>query len=57
MNTLNSEPVDYFILPSLEKFEDDLKFKEDNKMLFELYRFDNLDFFLEMLNPTLMEAS
>ncbi|MGC0946018.1 recombinase family protein [Pantoea agglomerans] len=57
MNTLNSEPVDYFILPSLEKFEDDLRFKEDNKMLFELYRFDNLDIFLNMLNPSLMEAS
>lgn len=57
MNTLNSEPVDYYILPSLEKFEDELKIKEDNDMLFELYRFNNLDAFLDMLTPSLMEAS
>ncbi|MCW2107658.1 UNVERIFIED_ORG: DNA invertase Pin-like site-specific DNA recombinase [Rahnella aquatilis] len=57
MNSLNTEPVDYFILPSLENFEKDIKIKENNKMLFELYRFDNLDILFDMLNPKIVEAS
>ncbi|MCW0350409.1 MULTISPECIES: recombinase family protein [Pantoea] len=57
MNSLNTKPVDYFILPSLENFEKELKIKEQNTMLFELYRFENIDFFLNMLKPTFMEAS
>jgi DNA invertase Pin-like site-specific DNA recombinase len=57
MNSINTEPVDYFILPNLETFENEMKIKESNKISFEMYRFEGLDKFFDMLTPTLSEAS
>jgi hypothetical protein len=57
MNSLNTEPVDYYILPSLEGFENELSLKENNNLLFEMYRFDNIGTFFDMLSTTEMEVA
>lgn len=51
MDSANSNPVDYYILPSFDIIESQLKLKETNTIILELYRFNDLNFFLEMLNP------
>ncbi|OWF71009.1 hypothetical protein B4903_23045, partial [Yersinia frederiksenii] len=57
MNSSNSEPVDYYILPSIEKFENEIKIKENNALLLELYRFDDIDFFFKLLMPLTTEEA
>ncbi|EEQ20100.1 hypothetical protein yinte0001_8490 [Yersinia intermedia ATCC 29909] len=50
MNSLNTEPVDYYILPSIDFFENELKLKDNNNLLFEMYRFDDIKPFFNMLS-------
>jgi len=50
MNSLNIEPVDYYILPSIDFFENELKLKDNNSLLFEMYRFDDITDFFNMLS-------
>lgn len=50
MNSLNIEPVDYYILPSIDFFENELKLKDNNSLLFEMYRFDDITAFFNMLS-------
>ena len=50
MNSLNTEPVDYYILPSIEFLEHELKIKDNNTLLFEMYRFDDIKPFFDMLS-------
>ncbi|MFT4273937.1 MAG: recombinase family protein [Pantoea sp.] len=50
MNSLNTEPVDYYILPSIELIEQELKLKDNNNILFEMYRFDDIKPFFNMLS-------
>ncbi|WP_241573695.1 hypothetical protein [Rosenbergiella nectarea] len=57
MNSINTEPVDYFILPSVETFENEMRIKESNNINFEMYRFEGLDRFFDMLTLTFYEAS
>ena len=57
MNSSNSEPVDYYILPSIESFENEIKIKENNSLLLELYRFDDIEFFFKLLMPLTTEEA
>ncbi len=57
MNSSNSEPVDYYILPSIESFENEIKIKENNSLLLELYRFDDIEFFFKLLMPLTTEKA
>ncbi|WP_134705581.1 recombinase family protein [Rahnella sp. CJA17(1/100)] len=57
MNSSNSEPVDYYILPSIESFENEIKIKENNPLLLELYRFDDIEFFFKLLMPLTTEKA
>ncbi|EOA2960729.1 MULTISPECIES: recombinase family protein [Enterobacterales] len=50
MNSLNTEPIDYYILPSIDFFENELKLKDNNNLLFEMYRFDDIKPFFNMLS-------
>lgn len=50
MDSSNTQPVDYYIFPSIENIEEQIKIKEKNPLLFELYRFDNLNILIEMLS-------
>lgn len=48
MDVLNKMPLDYYILPFIDFSFDKLRLAEDNKVDFDTYRFDNLDFFFGM---------
>ena len=48
MDALNKMPMDYYILPFINFSFDKLQLAEDNKVDFDTYRFENLDFFFGM---------
>ncbi|EDW0111019.1 recombinase family protein [Salmonella enterica] len=49
MDSNNKIPVDYFILPKLDFNFTKMFIKENNPALFELYRYDDLNFFYHLL--------
>ncbi|ECW1186386.1 recombinase, partial [Salmonella enterica] len=49
MDSNNKIPVDYFILPKLDFNFTKMIIKENNPALFELYRYDDLNFFYHLL--------
>ncbi|WP_258524890.1 recombinase family protein [Serratia quinivorans] len=57
MDSTNSTPVDYYILPSLDFLEQELRIRENNSMFLELYRFSDLNLFLDMLSTYSTEAA
>ncbi|HCJ8544706.1 TPA: recombinase family protein [Escherichia coli] len=57
MNSLNSVPLDYYILPSIDSFENELNLKENNSLLFEMYRFDDINIFFKMLSTNKKEVA
>ena len=57
MDSTNTYPIDYYILPSIETLESKIFFKEKNPLLLEFYRFDNLNIFLDMLHPRQKEVA
>ena len=57
MNDSNTEVVDYYILPHLEKLENLLSLKENNSFLLELFRFDDLHILTDLLNPYPMRVA
>ena len=48
MDTANQEPLDYYLLPQIDMTTDRLRLAEDNGVMLDAYRFDNLDFFFGM---------
>lgn len=54
MNSVNNKELDYYILPSIDEVYSELSLKENNSRKLELYRFDNLDCFLELVKRTLI---
>lgn len=48
MNSINEDALDYYLLPRLDFCMTDLKLKEHNKDLLDSYRFDNLNYLLEL---------
>ncbi|WP_413847362.1 recombinase family protein [Desulfobacula sp.] len=48
MNVINKEPLDYYLLPQIDFSFNKLRLAEDNKIDFDAYRFDNLDYFFGM---------
>lgn len=48
MDAENREPLDYYLLPSLDLTVEKLLLAEDNPVSLETYRFDTLTFFFEM---------
>ncbi|MNE54818.1 hypothetical protein D3C80_1496310 [compost metagenome] len=57
MDSTNSTPVDYYILPYLDFLEQELRIRENNSMFLELYRFSDLNLFLDMLSTYSTEAA
>ena len=58
MDVLNRDPLDYYLLPSLDMTFERLTLAEDNAISLETYRFDSLDFFYEMARRvTIPEAA
>lgn len=52
MTADNREPLDYYLLPSIDLTLEKLMLAEDNALGIEAYRFENLDFFFEMSKRT-----
>ena len=48
MNVINKEPLDYYLLPQIDFSFNKLRLAKDNKIDFDAYRFDNLDYFFGM---------
>lgn len=57
MNISNTEVVDFYIFPHLEKIESLLGLKENNSFLLELFRFDNLNILTDLLSPCHIRAA
>ena len=55
MDAPNRAALDYYVLPSLDVGDTRLRIKEDNGIFLDGYRFDSLDFVLEMVQPLLVE--
>jgi hypothetical protein len=51
MDAPNRAALDYYVLPSLDVGDVRLQIKEDNGIFLDSYRFDSLDFVLEMAQP------
>jgi DNA invertase Pin-like site-specific DNA recombinase len=45
MDALNQEPLDYYVLPSLDVHETRLRFREDNGIFLDGYRYESLEYF------------
>lgn len=48
MDAINEKPMDYYLLPFIDMTLDKLQLAEENKIDFDAYRFDNLNFFFGM---------
>ncbi|MBC8951371.1 recombinase family protein [Xenorhabdus sp. PB62.4] len=49
MDSNNQNPTDYYIFPSLDIIYEEFVIKEKNPLFLELYRYDNLDVFFEIV--------
>ncbi len=48
MDTANSRPLDYYVLPSTDISGEKLRLAETNGLFFDSYRFDDLDYLIDM---------
>jgi hypothetical protein len=48
MDETNQSIKDYYLIPRLDAMEPKLRLTEDNHMLLDSYRFDDLEFFFAM---------
>lgn len=54
MDATNKIPLDYYLLPLIDMSCNNLRLAEDNKLDFDAYRFDNLDYFFGMAEQALI---
>jgi hypothetical protein len=52
MDAANRDPLDYYLLPSLDFTFERLSLAEDNPVGLDTYRFSSLDFFVDMAKRT-----
>ncbi|MHB9038655.1 MAG: recombinase family protein [Armatimonadota bacterium] len=48
MDTINSRPIDYYVLPSTDISSEKLRLAETNGLFFDSYRFDDLDYLIDL---------
>ena len=48
----NKQPLDYYILPSIDMNASRIRMAEDNALSLDAYRFETLDFFYSMAAQT-----
>jgi hypothetical protein len=44
----NEEILDYYLLPGMDRLSEVLRLAPDNGVLLDVYRFENLNFFISM---------
>ena len=52
MNATNIDPLDYYLLPSIDLTPQRLRLAEDNRLSLDSYRFPDLDYFFGMAERT-----
>lgn len=57
MDMRNEAALDYYVLPSLDLRAAGLRLKDDNGVHLDGYRFDNLDYFLDLTRTVRLEAA
>jgi hypothetical protein len=53
----NDEILDYYLLPRLDVLAERLTFKPENGLVLDVYRFNNLNFFMEMARRARVESA
>ena len=53
----NEEILDYYLLPRLDVLTERLSLRPDNGLALDVYRFTNLNFFLEMAERVRIEGA
>jgi DNA invertase Pin-like site-specific DNA recombinase len=53
----NEEILDYYLLPRLDVLTERLSLRPDNGLIMDVYRFNNLNFFMEMAHRVRMEGN
>jgi DNA invertase Pin-like site-specific DNA recombinase len=53
----NEEILDYYLLPRLDALAERLSLRPDNGLIMDVYRFNNLNFFMEMAQRVRMEGT
>ncbi len=51
----NREIMDYYLLPRLDILMDRLRLRSENGLVLDVYRFNNLNFFMEIAQRTRLE--
>ena len=57
MNSANSQPLDYYVLPALDVHCDRLRVGSENFLGIDAYRFESLDFFFGMAEQVTIEVA
>jgi hypothetical protein len=52
----NEEILDYYLLPSMDILTERLRLRQENGVVLDVYRFDNLNFFMEMARRVRIEG-
>jgi len=53
----NDEVLDYYLLPRLDVLIEKLIFRPENGLVLDVYRFNNLNFFMEMAQRARVESA
>jgi hypothetical protein len=53
----NDEILDFYLLPRLDLLTERLTFRPENGLILDVYRFNNLNFFMEMAKRVRLESA
>ena len=53
----NEEILDYYLLPRLDVLTERLSLRPDNGLIMDVYRFNNLNFFMDMAHRARVEGT
>lgn len=51
MNSTNQAPIDYYLFPRIDGLSEKVKLAENNALVLDAYRFDDLDFLYDISTP------
>jgi DNA invertase Pin-like site-specific DNA recombinase len=57
MNAANDQPADFYLLPMIDMSTGKLRFREENGVFLDTYRFDSLNYFIRMTSRVQIEVA
>ena len=57
MNSSNEQPADYYLLPMIDMDSGRLRLREENGVFLDTYRFDSLNFFVQLTSRVQIEVA